>query len=56
MKTAEEREEFRIGLLTLITGIISFAAELIAFTLYHLIDLLTNLFFYQKNDFLFASP
>jgi len=34
MKTAEEREEARIGLLTLIAGIIEFAAGLIAYLLY----------------------
>jgi H+/Cl- antiporter ClcA len=55
-KTAEEREEARIGLLTLIAGIIGFAAGIIAFILYHLIGFLTNLFFYQKFDFSFASP
>jgi len=55
-KTAEEREESRIGLLTFISGIIGFAAGLIAFVLYHLIGFLTNLFFYQRLDFSFASP
>jgi len=55
-KTAEEREEARIGLLTLIAGIIGFAAGIIAFVLYHLIGFITNLFFYQKLDFSFASP
>ena len=55
-KTAEEREEARIGLLTVIAGIIGFAAGIIAFILYHLIGFLTNLFFYQKLDFSFASP
>jgi H+/Cl- antiporter ClcA len=55
-KTAEEREEARIGLLTLIGGLIGFAAGIIAFILYHLIGLFTNLLFYQKLDFSFASP
>jgi CIC family chloride channel protein len=55
-KTAEEREEARIGLLTLIAGIIGFAAGLIAYALYHLIGLLTNLFYYGRLDFSFASP
>jgi len=55
-KTAEEREEARIGLLTFVAGIIGFAAGIIAFILYHLIGFLTNLFFYQKLDFSFASP
>jgi H+/Cl- antiporter ClcA len=55
-KTAEEREEARIGLLTLIAGIIGIAAGIIAFILYHLIGFITNLLFYQKIDFSFASP
>jgi H+/Cl- antiporter ClcA len=55
-KTAEEREEARIGLLTLISGGIGFAAGIIAYLLYHLIGLLTNLFFYQRIDISFASP
>jgi H+/Cl- antiporter ClcA len=55
-KTAEEREEARIGLLALIAGIIGFAAGIIAFILYHLIGLITNLLFYQKLDFSFVSP
>jgi H+/Cl- antiporter ClcA len=55
-RTAEEREESRIGLLTLAAGIIGFAAGIIAFLLYHLIGFLTNLFFYQRLDFSFASP
>lgn len=54
--TAEEREEARIGLLTLVSGGIGFAAGLIAYFLYHLIGLLTNLFYYGKFDFSFASP
>jgi H+/Cl- antiporter ClcA len=55
-KTAEEREEARIGLMTLIAGVIGFVAGVIAYILYHLIGFLTNLFFYQKIDFSFASP
>ena len=55
-KTAEEREEARIGLLTLIAGIIGFVAGGIAYILYHLIGFFTNLFFYQKLDFSFTSP
>jgi H+/Cl- antiporter ClcA len=56
IKTAEEREEARIGLLTLIAGVIGLAAGVIAFALYHLIGFLTNVFFYQRLDFSFASP
>ena len=55
-KTAEEREEARIGLLTLIASLIGFTSGFIAYILFHLIGLLTNLFFYQKFDLSFASP
>ena len=55
-KTAEEREEARIGLLTLIAGFIGLVAGGIAYVLYHLIGFFTNLFFYQKLDFSFTSP
>jgi len=41
-KTSEEREEARIGLLTIISGIIGLAAGFIAYLLYNLIGLLTN--------------
>ncbi len=55
-KTVLEREESRIWLLTLLAGIIGLAAGLIAFALYHLIGLITNVFYYQKPSFSFASP
>ena len=55
-KTVAEREEARIGLLTLIACGIGLASGLIAFALYHLIGLMTNLFYYQRFDFSFASP
>jgi H+/Cl- antiporter ClcA len=55
-KTAEEREEARIGLLTVIAGIIGFVGGIIAYVLYHLVGFLTNLLFYQRIDFSFASP
>ena len=42
--------------MTLIAGLIGFASGFIAYILYHLIGLLTNLFFYQKFDLSFASP
>lgn len=55
-KTLLEREEARIGLLTLIATGIGVAAGFIAFALYHLIGLITNLFYYGRFDFSFASP
>jgi chloride channel protein, CIC family len=55
-KTNLEREESRIGLLTLLAVGIGFAAGFIAFALYHLIGLVTNVFYYGKFDFSFASP
>ncbi|MDG6898731.1 MAG: chloride channel protein, partial [Nitrososphaerota archaeon] len=55
-KTNLEREESRIGLLTLLAVGIGLAGGLIAFALYHLIGLVTNLFYYGRFDFSFASP
>jgi chloride channel protein, CIC family len=55
-KTAEQREESRIGLLTAISVGIGFVAGFIAFLLYNLIGLLTNLFYYQRLSTSFASP
>lgn len=55
-KTKEELRESRIGFLTLLSIIIGFAAGAIAFALYHLIGLITNLFYYQKISFAFVSP
>ena len=55
-KTALERRESRIGLLTLLGVGIGFVAGLIAFALYHLIGLVTNVFYYGRFDFSFASP
>lgn len=51
-----EREESRIGLLTLLAVGIGFAAGFIAYALYHLIGLVTNLLYYGRFDFSFASP
>jgi len=55
-KTIAEREESRIGLLTLVSVGIGFVAGLIAYALYHLIGLITNLYYYGKLDVSFASP
>ncbi len=55
-RTVLEREEARVGLLTLIAGGIGVAAGFIAFALYHLIGFITNLFYYGELNFSFASP
>jgi chloride channel protein, CIC family len=55
-KTVSAREESRIGLLTLLSVGIGFAAGFIAFALYHLIGLITNLYYYGNFNFSFASP
>ena len=55
-KTVAEREESRIGLLTFIAAGIGIASGLIAYALYHLIGLVTNLYYYGRFDFSFASP
>ena len=55
-KTVSEREESRIGLLTLIATGIGFTSGIIAFALYHLIGLITNLLYYGRLDASFVSP
>ncbi len=47
-KTEYQKEESRIGILTVIAAFIGFVAGVIAFALYHLIGSLTELFFYGK--------
>lgn len=54
--TAFKREESRIGLLTFISVGIGFAAGFIAFALYNLIGLLTNVLYYQRVATTFVSP
>jgi chloride channel protein, CIC family len=55
-KTSLEREESRIGLLTLFSIFIGFAAGFIAYALYHLIGLITNIFYFGRISISFASP
>lgn len=55
-KSREQIRESRIGFLTLLSVGIGLAGGLIAFVLYHLIGLLTNLFYYQNFSFSFVSP
>lgn len=54
--TAFKREESRIGLLTVISVPIGFAAGFIAYALYNLIGLLTNVLYYQRVVTTFVSP
>lgn len=54
-ETVGRREESRIGLLALLSGGIGFVAGFIAFFLYHLIGLITNLLYYGKLDPTFVS-
>jgi CIC family chloride channel protein len=55
-RTAFKKEESRIGLLTLISVLIGFAAGFIAFALYNLIGFLTNVLYYQRLVTTFVSP
>jgi CIC family chloride channel protein len=48
--TVAEREEARIGMLTLLSAGIGFASGFIADALYRLIGIFTNLFFYGRFD------
>jgi len=47
---------YRLGFVSLAAAVIGFAAGLIAFGLYNLIGLFTNLAFYQEWSFRFRSP
>ncbi len=55
-KTADEREEARISLLTLLAAGIGVASGFIAYALYHLIGLITNLFYYGRVGISLVSP
>lgn len=55
-KSQEQIRESRIGFLTILSIVIGFAAGAIAFALYHLIGLFTNIFYYQKFSLTFVSP
>jgi chloride channel protein, CIC family len=48
--------QFRLGLVSCLAGSIGLAAGVIALALYKLIGLFTNLAFYHRWDFSFASP
>src|SRR5215831_11761584 len=47
--------EFRLFLISMLSAAIGLAAGLVAFILYRLIGLFTNLFFYHRWDFAFTS-
>jgi H+/Cl- antiporter ClcA/CBS domain-containing protein len=47
--------EFRLFLISILSAAIGLAAGLVAFILYRLIGLFTNLFFYHRWDFAFTS-
>jgi len=55
-RTAEEREESRIDLLTLLSVFIGLGAGFIALIIRLLIGFLTNVAFYQRVSFSFSSP
>ncbi|MGB9255009.1 MAG: chloride channel protein [Candidatus Korobacteraceae bacterium] len=48
--------KFRTGMVSLLAGLIGILAGLIAYVLYNLIGLFTNLFFYHRWSFAFVSP
>ena len=47
--------KFRTGTVSLLAGAIGILAGLIAYVLYNLIGLFTNLFFYHRWSFVFVS-
>ncbi len=50
-----QRAEFRTGLVSLLAALIGVLAGLIAYLLYNLIGLFTNVFFYHRISFAFVS-
>src|SRR5580658_8752018 len=54
MPTAEEAK-FRTGMVSLLAGLIGIVAGVIAYLLYNLIGLFTNIFFYHRVSFAFVS-
>ena len=47
---------FRLGYVSVLSGIIGVAAAVIAYLIYHFIGLLYNVFFYQRLAFTFVEP
>jgi H+/Cl- antiporter ClcA/CBS domain-containing protein len=54
--TIDTTGEFRLGFVTVLAGVIGVLAGIVAFLIYHLIGLLTNLFFYRRVSFEFVTP
>jgi len=48
--------KFRVGLVSLLAALTGLAAGVIAFLLYNLIGLFTNIFFFHRWSFAFSSP
>ncbi|MGB8648900.1 MAG: chloride channel protein [Anaerolineae bacterium] len=55
-RAAQESAGFRTLLISILAALIGVTAGLVAFILYNLIGLVTNLFFYQQFSFAFQSP
>ena len=55
-RSAESAASFRMLWVSVLAAFIGIAAGFIAFILYNLIGLITNLFFFQRFEFSFASP
>lgn len=49
-------EDFRLGYVSVLSGVIGVAAAVIAYLIYNFIGLLYNLFFYQRLAFTFVEP
>ena len=52
----ESNGGFRIGFISVLSGLIGILAAVIAFLIYHFIGFLYNLFFYQRLAFSFVEP
>ncbi|WP_254545287.1 chloride channel protein [Halomarina pelagica] len=49
-------DDFRLGYVSVLAGVIGVAAAIIAYLIYHFIGFLYNLFFYQRIGFEFVEP
>ena len=55
-RTVTPRDSFRLGTISLLAALVGAIAGVVAFLLYHLIGLFTNLAFYHQWSFQFRSP